>query len=205
MRQPAAMTSQALLLEYAQAGLLQFGRFQVGEEFWPLAFHFTLLPSFPRLLYATAQRLLPHLTPLSERDRLLTMPNTIALGGVVATLTDIPMLYPHGEVKSYTAAFAIEGAADVGHPTTLLTDALLNGQIEAQISARAAQVGLPVRRVVAVLEAGHGGETYLHDKMAGVQVTSLWSLSEALTWLVEAGYLTSGMAEAVRRWQAGRA
>jgi hypothetical protein len=30
---------------------------------------------------------------------------------------NLPLVYPYGETRDYTAAFAIEGAYDVGHPT----------------------------------------------------------------------------------------
>jgi orotate phosphoribosyltransferase len=202
-RRIAAHDTRALFLEHARTGMLQFGRFQVGgsQEFWPVAFHLSLLPSFPDVLAATAEALTPYLTLLSERDRLLTTYSTIALGAVVATLTGIPMLYPGGDVKSYTAAFAIEGAADVGHPTTLLTDVLLDGKPEAQIIARATQVGLPVQRVVAVLDAGRGGTETLRHEYKITNVHSLFSLSKGLAWLVEENVITSRLAESIRAWQ----
>lgn len=192
---------RSLFLEYARAGLLLFGRFQTENgEFWPLSFHLTLLPSFPRLMKWTADLLASLYTPLSERDRLLTIRNTTALGGVLATLTDIPMLYPYGEIKSYTAAFAIEGAADVGHPTTLLTDVLIDGTVELQVADRAARVGIPVKRIFALVDARQRHYQPFHQH--GIEdIQALFPLAQSLEWVVEAGLITAHLAQYIADWQ----
>ncbi len=192
---------RSLFVEYARAGLILFGRFQAENgEFWPLSFHLTLLPSFPRLMKLTAELLASLYTPLSERDRLLTTRNTTALGGVLATLTDIPMLYPYGEIKSYTAAFAIEGAADVGHPTTLLTDVLIEGAVELQIADRAARVGIPVKRILSLVDARQGHYQAFHQQ--GIEdIRALFPLTQSLEWVVEEGLITTRLAQRIVDWQ----
>jgi orotate phosphoribosyltransferase len=192
---------RTLFLEYARAGLILFGRFQAENgNFWPLSFHLTLLPSFPKLMKMTAELLMPLCPPMSERDRLLTTRNTTALGGVLATLTDIPMLYPYGEIKSYTAAFAIEGAADVGHPTTLLTDVLLDGALELQVTERAAQVGIPVKRIVALVDARQR-ENHQFERRGIREIQSLFPLQESVQWITEAGLITNHLAQRIFDWQ----
>jgi orotate phosphoribosyltransferase len=192
---------RTLFLEYVRAGLILFGRFQAENgDYWPLSFHLTLLPSFPKLMKMTAELLMPLCSLMSERDRLLTTRNTTALGGVLATLTDIPMLYPYGEIKSYTAAFAIEGAADVGHPTTLLTDVLLDGAVELQVAERAAQVGIPVKRIVALIDARQR-ENELFERQGITEIQALFPLQESILWIAEAGLITNHLAQSIFDWQ----
>lgn len=192
---------RSLFVEFARAGLILFGRFQAENgEFWPISFHLTLLPSFPRLMKWTAELLATFYSPMSERDRLLTTRNTTALGGVLATLTDVPMLYPYGEIKSYTAAFAIEGAADVGHPTTLLTDVLIDGTTELQIADRAARVGIPVKRILSLVDARQGRYEAFHQH--GIEdIRALFPLTQSLEWVVEEGLITTHLAQCIADWQ----
>ena len=137
-----------LFFEYIRTGIIQFGKFQQPDgSLGPVACHFTLLPSFPQLMKSTAKALMPYFVIQTERDRLLTTRNTIALGGVLAILTDMPMLFPHGDVLNFTAAFSIEGTADVGNPTTLLTDFITDGQIEADKNDRPRRIGIPVNKI----------------------------------------------------------
>lgn len=193
----------SLFLDYARAGLILFGRFQAeNNEFWPISFHLTLLPSFPRLMKLTAELLASLYSPMSQRDRLLTTRNTTALGGVLATLTDVPMLYPYGDIKSYTAAFAIEGAADVGHPTTLLTDVPIDGSIELQMADQAARVGIPVKRILSLVDAREGHyQTFQQHGIEDIQ--ALFPLTQSLEWVVEAGLITAHLSRRIADWQSG--
>src|SRR5687768_11120209 len=118
---------QDLILQYARTGMIQFGRFQQPTgSFDPIIFNFLLLPSYPELMQATARALLPLIQP-NRPERLLTTRAAIPLGSVLAVESSIPMTYPYGEEKAFTSAYTIEGAYDVGHPTTLLTHVLTDG------------------------------------------------------------------------------
>lgn len=176
-----------LFINYTETGMLQFGHFAGGV---PIAFHLTLLPSFPQLLHATATALVPYFVKQTPRDRILATRNTIALGGVLATLTNIPLLYPHGNSLDYTGAFAIEGTADVGNPVVLLTDVYTDGKVEHEISSQAARVGLPPHRMVSIINAGLASG-----------ITTLFELSPALDWLVKAEVISPTMRRAVQAWQ----
>lgn len=180
---------KSLFLAYARAGLIQFGNFEANA---PVGFYFSLLPSFPDLLQSTAELLAPMLVVQRPSECLVTTRRTTALGGVVATLTGMPMLYPLGDQLSYTPAFAIEGTADVGNPLTLLTDVLTDGIEEDLLITNTRRIGLPIKRVVAIVDT----------KKSELQVDSLFVLGECLEWLHEANLSTSAMIDAVRAWLA---
>jgi orotate phosphoribosyltransferase len=198
------MTKDDLLSEYVRCGIFQFGNIQLPDgNYAPIAFHFSLLPSFPALLKATAENLAPFVPLQNDRDRLLTTWDTIALGAVVSTITGMPMLWPRGELKSFTPAFSIEGTADVGNPTVLLTDVLLDAGPELEVMNRSKRTGLPVRRVLCVVETQQGVGKMLQQAMASVQIESLFKLSEVTNWLHTNQHITAHLANAIRKWESG--
>lgn len=194
-----AFSKEALLAEYVRCGLLQFGNFELEDgSFAPLGFHLSLLPSFPKLMQATATLLAPHFQVKTPCDRLLSMQDSTALGGVIATLTGMPQLYPRDDkIKPYTLSYSIEGTADVGNPIILLTDVLLDGQREVKLMQRSARVGLPVHKLVAVLDA----ERPRLSELAEVEIQSLFGLDEVVAWLIAEQKIRPALAEAVQRWQ----
>lgn len=195
------MNTRDLLLRYAQVGIIQFGNFPTETPPAPVAFQFLLLPSFPVLMKSTVEALVPFFSLNSQQDRFMTTRNTIALGGVLATYSGMPMLFPHGPSLDYTGAFAIEGTADVGNPITLLTDVLMDGANELELAVQAKRVGLPVERVVAILDTERAGRDYLQQKGQISAVDSLFSLTTALDWLLDANIITARLWDAVQRWQ----
>lgn len=190
-----------LALALARQGLIQFGRFvQADGAIWPVAVRLLWLPSYPTLLRDTAAALTPLLDGL-DADRLLTTVDAIPLGTALALSTEIPMTYPYGEVRDYTAAYAIEGAYDVGHPTVLLSDVLIDAAQAEQITALARRVGLDVHTVLAVLDVGLGAREQLET--LGYGVRTVLTLRGVLPALEAHDLLPPLMRQAVERWLDG--
>ena len=188
-------------LALAQAGLIQFGRFvQPDDTIWPVAVHLRWLPSYPALLRAVAAALVPLLDGI-EADRVLTTADATPIGVALSLASDLPLVYPFGEVRDYTAAFAIEGAYDVGHPTLLLADVLADPDQARGIVALAGRVGLDVSAVLAVLDLGLGASERLAAD--GYTVRYLRALADLLPVLETEGLLPPAMRAAVEVWLAG--
>lgn len=188
-------------LALAQAGLIQFGRFvQPDDTIWPVAVHLRWLPSYPALLRAVAAALVPLLDGI-ETDRVLTTADSTPIGVALSLASDLPLVYPFGEVRDYTAAFAIEGAYDVGHPTLLLADVLADPDQARGIVALAGRVGLDVSAVLAVLDLGLGASERLAAD--GYTVRRLLALADLLPVLETEGLLPPAMRAAVEVWLAG--
>lgn len=170
------MRTERLLNAYVQANLIQFGRFERAEGFAPLALNFLLLPSFPALMRDTARALLP-LLRATPADRLLATRATTPLGAVLAVESGIPLTYEYGEMRGVSNAFIIEGAYDVGHPTTLLTYTLDS----AEIMTPARKVGLNVTDILCLLKVGEHPTKALEAE--GLRVHALIDLAEALDQL----------------------
>lgn len=190
-----------LLQRYIQEGLIiQFGRFKgENDQFSPLSTNFLLLPSYPALMHDTAKALVPLLQE-SDSDRLLTTRAAIPLGAVLAVESGMPLTYPYGEAKAYTAAYVIEGAYDVGHPTTLLTYTLGSDEDALDLMEPARKVGLTVQQVISVLQVGEGGAGALQSQ--GIAVHSLYNLADTLPDLVSKGVLPAPMQAQISAWLA---
>jgi uridine monophosphate synthetase len=191
----------SLTLALARAGLIQFGHFvQPDGAVWPVAINLRLLPSYPALLRDVAAALEPLLTGI-EADRILTTTDAIPVGVALSLRTDRPLVYPYGEVRDYTAAFAIEGAYDVGHPTLLLSDSLVDAPQAEAITALARRVGLEVHTVLAVVDLGLGAHAAL--QAAGYTLRTVLTLRDMLPVLDANGLLPPAMHRAVSDWLEG--
>ena len=193
-----ATTHEDLGQALAQAGLIQFGRFvQPDGAVWPMAANLRWLPSYPALLEQVAVALEPLLDGIPA-DRLLTTVDATPVGVALGLRADLPVVYPYGEVRDYTAAFAIEGAYDVGHPTLLLSDVLIDAAQAGAITALARRVGLDVSAVLAVLDLERGARAEL--EAAGYRVRQVLALGALLPALEAAGVLPSPMRATVEEW-----
>jgi len=196
-----SMTTTPLTLALSEAGLIQFGRFfQADGSVWPVALNLRWLPSYPALLSEVASAL-ERLLDGIDVDRVLTTVDATPIGVALSLRTSIPLVYPYGEVRDYTAAFAIEGAYDVGHPTVLLSDMLLDASQAQAITALARRVGLDVHAVLAVIDLGVGAREAL--AAAGDEVRSALTLREMLPMLESAGHLPPNMRRTVEDWLEG--
>ncbi|HVO44160.1 MAG TPA: hypothetical protein VMT34_16140 [Aggregatilineales bacterium] len=188
----------SLALSLARAGLIQFGRFvQPDGAIWPIAVHLRWLPAYPALLRDVAAALGALLEGI-EADRLLTTADAIPLGVALTLHTDLSMVYISGEVRDYTAAFAIEGAYDVGHPTVLLSDLLLDAAQAHAITALAQRVGLEVHTILSVLDMGLGACEAL--AAAGYTLRCALVLHEMLPVLQTQGWIPAVMRASVEHW-----
>lgn len=187
-----------LVVSLAQAGLIQFGRFsQPNGAVWPVAVHLRWLPSYPRLLRDVAGVLAPR-AAATGADRMLTTQEAIPLGTAVSLAAGLPMVYPYGRVYNHTPAYAIEGAYDVGHPTLLLSDVLLDAAQAEVITRLARRVGLEITLALSVLDLGIGAQAEL--VRAGFAVDVILTLAEALPILEREGLLPARMRAAVENW-----
>ncbi|MBN1563444.1 MAG: hypothetical protein JXA10_06385 [Anaerolineae bacterium] len=203
------ITPADLTRTYAANGLIQFGHFtQPDGSIWPFMINLRWLPSYPAVLAQTADALAPIFEPVVNQYaalRLLTTVAALPIGVALSLRTNVPLVYPYGTVRDYTAAFAIEGAYDVDHPTVLLTDVLLDAaQVEA-ITAVARRVGLNIDTILAVIDLGFGARDALES--AGYTVQTVMTLCAMLPILAEnepITYLPPVMRASLEAWLANQ-
>jgi orotate phosphoribosyltransferase len=182
----------------AQAGLVQFGRFEQPDgAIWPVAVRLRWLPSYPSLLGQVADALLQQV----DADRLLVTADSLPIGVALSLRANLPLVYPYGELRACTAAFAIEGAYDVGHPTLLLSDTLIDPAQTEALAALAGRVGLDVHAMLAVIDLELGARAQLES--AGYAVTCALTLRAMLPVLADDGLLPPVMRATVEHWLRG--
>jgi orotate phosphoribosyltransferase len=194
----SSTTSADLVRALAVAGLIQFGRFERPDgSFWPVMFGLRWLPSYPALLRHTAAALAPLLDRVNA-DRVLTTNDALPIGVALSLRKNMPLVYPYGDVRAYTAAFAIEGAYDVGHPTVLLSDVLIDAPQANAITAVARRVGLDVVAILAVVDLGLGAREAVEAE--GHTVDTVLTLRATLPVLADAGTLPPVMRTTIEEW-----
>lgn len=194
----SSTTPADLVRALAAAGLIQFGRFERPDgSFWPMMVNLRWLPSYPDLLRQIAAALDPLLDRV-DADRLLTTTDALPIGVALSLRKNIPLVYPYGELREYTAAYAIEGAYDVGHPTALLADVLIDAPQATLITAIARRVGLEVRAILAVVDLGLGARGALEAE--GYAVDAVLTLRAMLPVLADLGTLPPAMRATVEEW-----
>jgi orotate phosphoribosyltransferase len=194
----SSTTSADLVRALAAAGLILFGRFERrAGSVWPVMVNLRWLPSYPDLLRATAAALDPLLDRV-DADRLLTTVDALPIGVALSLRKNTPLVYPYGDVREYIAAFAIEGAYDVGHPTALLSDVLIDAPQATLITTVARQVGLDVGAILAVVDLGLGARAALEAE--GYTVETVLTLRAMLPVLADLGALPPVMRATVEAW-----
>lgn len=193
-----SLSSAGLARALAAAGLIQFGRFEQPDgASWPVAIHLGWLPSYPDTLRVVARALAPLLDRLSV-DRVLAAPGALPIAVALALETGMPVVYTVNEARPATAAHAIEGAYDVGHPTVLLSDVLRDAAQAQAIGALAERVGLDVRAALCVVDLDLGARQAL--EAGGWTVRAVLTLDAALPELEAAGVLPPVMRASVQAW-----
>ena len=189
------MPDNSPILQMVETGMIQFGYFTsaFGEPATPIQFHFSLLPSFPTLMNQIADMLQSTLETVSPDTRLLATENTVGLGAVLAVKTNIPLLYPHGNPLQFTNAFTIEGTADVDNPIILITDVIIDGELEQHMHTMSRRIGLPVHQTLALLTA--------HQKELNFPYQAIFTLDDVLDTCLANGIIQPSMANAIKNWR----
>ncbi len=188
----------ALIDGLAMAGLVQFGQFRREDgAVWPVWVNLRMAASYPALLRDLAAAMVP-LVGGAEDVRLLCTAEAIPLAVAISLETGLPLVWPYGADRAHTPAFVYEGAYDVGHPTVLVTDVLIDEPQARDIVATAGRVGLVVRRIAAALDLELGARVSL--ARAGFEVGAVLRLGEMLPRLAASGWLPAQMYTTVAEW-----
>ncbi len=190
--------SDTLTVQLARTGLIQFGHFtQPDGAAWPVMLNLAWLPSYPALLGEVAAAL-EALSGDWTADRMLATARALPIGVAFSQRTGLPLTYATDDIRDYTAAFAIEGAYDVGHPTVLLVDVLVDATQAQVIAGAAKRVGLNVSTIVAVVDFGLGAQAQLAE--AGFVVQAVLTLRAMLAELATVGWLAPTLRASVEEW-----
>lgn len=175
------MIADALL----KTGLLQVGMFANGTGTKPYRLCLDMLPAYPALCSAVAQRVTEQL-PEEPFDRLLAHSECAVLGGLVSARSGISLVYSRG--KGEVPVHDLVGAYDVGHPACLLVN-YMSVDVE-PFMEKAQRVGLEIHTIVEVMHTGY--VPAVHQRLI-----SAYRLNEVIRALQHSGNIPDGQAQQI--------
>ncbi len=180
---------KTLLIErYLDAGLIQFGMFEVGEVVRPFAIKLDMLPSYPELLLRSAMALV-RAAGEDPFSHLLTPARSIALGTAVGLEMTTPLVYQPRHDKT-----ELVGAFDIGHPAAMIIDVFDRKFPPMTLINYARHVGLDIQYAYALVDLENGALP------PGIQVFSVLTLRRIVDWAAGDRRIPPGQANAVRDW-----
>jgi hypothetical protein len=164
-------------------GLLQFGRFEDGDDFKPYSLNLHLLPAYPDVLRHSAAEIAGR---IQDIDRIVCEADSVPLGVAVSLQSGIPLIYSNGRNES--GVYDLVGAYDVGHPAVLVVNILDDTEHLRRLIKKARGVGLEIKMVVAII-----GIRIFDD----VPTQSLLNLATVIRLLVDSGDLAAAQGNSV--------
>ena len=133
--------------------------------------------------------------PARRPQQVLGIPDTatpLALAAAVASVdTGVPLIY--GQLRKRPAAYpggvsgvsAFMGTYQKDREITLIDDVMASGRSKLWAIEQLARDGIPVTRILVVVDREQGGDEILEAR--GYPVHSLWKISEILDYFVRTG------------------
>ncbi len=180
-----------LIEQLLDTGLIQFGRFQEGQEFVPFRFTPDYLPAYPKLL---SQIAIAARSQIDEYrvDRILAATDSMPFGVALGLETKLSLVYSKGQ--GAITAYDLVGAYNSGHNALLVATTLAEDQPLQPLIKKAEQVGLNIQGVLTLFNL----ET--QARFTNIPVMTVFSIIEVITHLTNLGRLPPGQAETVYAW-----
>jgi len=122
-------------------------------------------------------------------DKIMGVPTAgIPFSTVVSQKLGLPLLYYRKEKKEHALKKRIEGKLENGDRVLIVDDLITTGKSALDAAGVIRKEGGKVSEIVVLLDREQGGAKNLEKN--GINVHSLFKMSDALRWLHEAGMLT---------------
>jgi uridine monophosphate synthetase len=166
--------------ELIQTGCVKFGEFTLKSGLKsPIYIDLRRLVAYPVLLDAVAKAYLPVLEKLTF-DRLAPLPYAaLPIGTAISLASEMPMIYPRKETKSYGTKATIEGVFAEGERVVLLDDLATTGGSKIEALEKLTENGLRVRDVVVLIDRESGAASEMAK--AGLGFHAVFTLSNLLS------------------------
>jgi len=205
---------QSLISHLYDIGCVKFGQFRLKSGLTsPIYIDLRLLVSHPTVLKQVAQAMAALISQFfpsaslqgrsailnSQFDRIAAIPYAgLPIGVAVALETGLPLIYPRKEAKDYGTARLIEGEYAVGETVLLVDDLITRGTAKIEALKPLTDAGLIVRDVLVLIDREQGGRAELAAH--GIRLHAVFTLSEMLGALVQAGRLAHAQRADVLAW-----
>lgn len=187
---------QALACSLYDSGALAFGSFTLKSGITsPVYIDLRLLGSHPHILAEISRAIATELQTVSC-DLLCGVPlSGIPIATACALTSSIPMIMVRPSVKAYGTKKTIEGSYCQGQSCVVIEDIITSGMSSLEISEMLEKSGLVVTDIIAVIDRQQGGRERLNEQ--GYSVHSVFTMTELITHLLQAGKIDAQTAHAV--------
>lgn len=197
------MTTQhsTLITNLHAIGCVKFGQFKLKSGLMsPIYIDLRLLVTHPDVLRQAAQAMAALASNLGLAfDRLAAIPYAgLPIGVAVALEANRPLIYPRKEAKDYGTAKQIEGEYYAGETALMVDDLITKGTAKFEALAPLTDAGLIVKDILVLIDREQGGREELAAR--GVTLHAVFTLSQMMDVLVDAGKLAPAQRDDVRAW-----
>ncbi len=188
---------EALALQLYEIGAVKMGEFTLKSGIVsPIYIDFRSLVSYPRLLRDVADAMWEEVKGLSF-ETLCGVPYSALPMAIALSLGyDIPLCMRRKEAKSYGTKKMIEGVFTPGDRTLIIEDVITTGASVIETAHSLEEAGLKPTTILTLLDREQGGKEALEKQ--GFKVKTIFTLSELLSYLQEAGKVEQPLIEKVR-------
>lgn len=156
---------EALVLALHDIQAVRFGQFELHSgRTSPIYIDLRLLASYPKILRLAAgayRQLLQNLT----FDLLAATPLAgLPIGTAVSLETNMPLIYPRQQLKSYGTGKQIEGKWEAGQRVVVLDDLITSGDSLLKGITFLEAAGLQVQDAVVLIDREQGGQATLSEQ-----------------------------------------
>lgn len=193
-----------LIIALQEIGCVKFGQFKLKSGLMsPIYIDLRLLVTHPQVLKQAAQAMAAKISQFSilnsPFDRLAAIPYAgLPIGVAVALETDKPLIYPRKEAKDYGTAKLIEGEYHAGETVLMVDDLITKGTAKLEALKPLTDAGLIVKDILVLIDREQGGAAELAQR--GVALHAVFTLSQMMDALVDAGKLLPAQRDEVQAW-----
>ena len=194
-----ALDQERLFALLMEVKALQFGDFTLASgKKSPFYLDLRLIISNPELLRLSGQLLAAQMADLPVRRMAAVPYGALPLGSVAAVTAGLPLLYTRKKVKKHGGQRQVEGHHEKGDQVVMVEDLVTTGGSLLQAVDLLRAAGLEVAHAVVMTERGPQGRPNL--RAAGIELRTVFELTEALTYARATGHISDSQFEAVQQF-----
>ncbi|XP_051163584.1 uridine 5'-monophosphate synthase-like [Leptopilina boulardi] len=174
---------------------VKFGEFTL-QNGWktPIYIDLRVIISYPKLLTKLSKTLWKLAKDTKNISHICGVPYTaLPIATIISVESNIPMLMKRKESKSYGTKKLIEGKFEPGDKCVIIEDVIVIGSSVLETVSDLRNSGLKISEVFVVVDREQGGRKNLENN--NIQVRSLFTISQLMKYLLNAGKITQQIVE----------